>query len=150
MSSKDNKIELIATTAGAVLGANFAGVIGVVAGAVIGVILARGVSVITSMPEKYLKKRILDSLKNTEARQVREVMEEHGISVPIDYFEYSKKHPFVQSLVKYRKVFTELELEGKVAVSRQESASHGYVNPPNDWINDWSGRAYYKVVKDFR
>jgi hypothetical protein len=146
MLSKYDSAALIAGILGAVLGALFAGVWGAVAGA----ILAWGIPFVASKftQEQRLKKRILDTLDATDVKKVRDIMSEHGVSVPKDCFEYSEKFPFVQSLAKYRKALTELEFEGKVTVSKQASVSYGYVNPPNDWVNDWSGRAYTKSSKE--
>ncbi len=148
MLSKDDSVSLIAGIFGAVIGAIFAGIWGAVAGA----ILAWGIPFMASKftKEQRLKKRILDTLSVTNVKQVRDIMAGHGITVPTDCFEYSEKFPFVQSLAKYRKLINELEFEGRVTVSKQASVSHGYVNPPNDWVNDWSGRAYTKSLKELQ
>ena len=76
--------------------------------------------------------------------QVRDVMMAHGLDVPTDCFEYDPDHPFIKQLMLYKRAFQQLEGEHKVVHSKQASMGHGYVDPPNDWVNEWAGRAYVR------
>ncbi len=142
MPSKEEILILLSSIGGAILGAYWAGVPGAGLGALFAWLIPFAAK---QFSEGYrLKRRILEFLSSDGAKQVREIMREHGISIPIDCFDYDNSLPFVQALTKYRKAFRELELENKVVRSERAPVIDGYADPPNDWVNQWSGCAYQK------
>jgi hypothetical protein len=146
MPSRGETISLFAAILAAILGAYWAGPIGAGIGALIAWLIPFLAQQFTE--GSRLKRRILNTLDVGRLRQVREVMAEHGVVVPTDCFNYDKNLPFVRSLAKYRKAFLELEVENKAVHNKQGSVNHGYVDPPNDWVNEWAGRAYQRAPNE--
>jgi hypothetical protein len=144
MLSKQDIISLFSGLLGAVLGTTIAGP----AGAILGAVLSWLILIIFAKNTKNqrLKRRIVKTLDKTNVKQVRDIMATHNISVPTNCFNYDDDHFYVKKLAEYRQAFISLESEGLITQSSRYSVSHGYVNPPNDWVNDWSGRAYIKTA----
>jgi hypothetical protein len=143
MLSREEAISLLSSIGGAILGAYWAGAIGAGFGALIAWLIPYFAKQFTE--DFRLKRKIWKSLKMSQLTQVRDLMKVHGIAVPIDCFPYDKDTLFVRSLAKYRKALLELEVENKVVYNKHGSSVIGYVDPPNDWVNEWSGRAYQKT-----
>lgn len=136
---------------GAAAGAIWANLLGAVAGAVAGAAVASLIPLAFELGSKRakLKRRIMSVLAQhgSKAISVRDVMKCNGSGVPTDCFSYAQDHPFVQALVEYRAAFSELEAEHLVFHSKQASVVIGYVDPPNDWINEWAGRVYQQASR---
>jgi hypothetical protein len=115
-------------------------------GAVIGVFVGRGVqAALKRCTENHqIKNRILDTLRFTENTQVVALMAAHGIPVPTDAFGSQINFPYLKALAKYKRALIGLESENKIGYSRRASVNHGFANPPYEWVNDWSGRAFYR------
>lgn len=142
MTSKENYFSLIAGLVGACVG-TFHGL----AGAAIGAVLAWSIPTFgLKLTENYrLKSRILKTLNSTKAMQVRDLMRTHGLAVPLDCFTYSKTSTFIIELKRYKLALIELENENRIILDTFSSTNYGYVDPPHQWVNDWSGRAYLMV-----
>jgi len=135
-------ISLIFGIVGAIVGLYW-GPIGAATGAFIAWLAPIAANKLT---ETYrIKRKIIKTLSNHQSLQVRDIMRSHNIDVPVDCFPYSSTNPFVKVLLKYRQAILELEAENKIIHSKQASVNYGYVDPPNDWVNDWSGRVYQKT-----
>jgi hypothetical protein len=133
-------LSLLSGIVGAGIGVAYAGLWGAIIGATVTWFIPYASLRFTE--HNRLKRRISKTLTLTSSKQVRDIMFEHGIFVPKDCFPYDNNMHFVKSLKKYRKAFSELETEHKIVRDLRGSVEHGYVDPPNQWVNDWSGRAF--------
>ena len=131
---------------GAAAGAIWTNAIGAVAGAVAGAAIASLIPLFLDLSSNRakLKRQIANVLAqhSSTPMDVREVMRCNGIAVPTDCFAYDQGHPFVRALEQYRAAFSELEADHQVVQNRHASTVIGYVDAPNDWVNDWAGRVY--------
>jgi len=139
-------ISLGAATVGAVVGAELNGVVGAVVGAAIASVTPFALDWCSERSK--LKRKIVRVLSQSHpnAIAIRDVMRVLGIAIPVDCFVYDVNDSFIRSLEKYRAAFTELECEHRIVHSKQASCVVGYVDSPNEWVNEWAGRAYQQVL----
>lgn len=145
MTKWKQSVTVGAALLGAAVGATWGDLIGALGGAAV----ASLIPFVFELGNKRakLKRQIVNVLAQhgSTSISVRDVMKCNDIVVPTDCFVYAQDHPFVQALAEYRAAFFELEAEHRVVHNKQASITVGYVDPPNDWVNEWSGRAYQQV-----
>jgi hypothetical protein len=133
---------LLGALIGALAGAALTGLLGALFGIVAGWFLPIGLHYLSA--QQRLARAIQSTLQEHGTLQVRDIMRLHGLAVPSDCFTYSEAHSFVCELNRYRKALTALESDGSIIHAHSASVKHGYVDPPNEWVNEWSGRAYHR------
>ncbi|MEB3250095.1 MAG: hypothetical protein VKK07_12215 [Merismopediaceae bacterium] len=138
-------IEVFSAGFGAWLGFQLVGIWGGVIGASVGALINWLLKVILeeSSENSKLKRKILTKLNSSSSIEVRDLIQIHGYEVPTDCFIYDNKLPYIKILKKYRKALTQLEAENHVVGTINKS--YGLVDPPNQWVNEFSGRAYKKI-----
>ena len=138
-------VEVASAGFGAWLGFMLVGVWGGVVGASVGTLINWLLKVFLEgfSETAKLKRRILKTLSRLHFAEVRDLIKTHGHEIPTDCFIYDENLPYIKVLKKYRKALAELESENHVVGIVDKS--YGLVNPPNECVNELSGRTYKKI-----